>query len=169
MNLRRKILPRRFPDKPGNLLTLAITKFSQPPPTPGCKGSHGKRPGRAGSLLCRHCRKDKRGKAAPCVRNPNRRDVPCDPCKKKGFTAEECGPRTWGPHGANETFDPDPIFTAPPSIPHNFVQMRHLAMQGWRIPIPQQNTHPQPGTQNGQTFFQTPYVSNLISWRTDSL
>jgi len=57
--------------------------------------------------MCIPCRKDRRGSAAPCERDPNRPDVPCGPCAKKGKTAAECGIRTRGPNGPKEVF-PDP-------------------------------------------------------------
>ena len=106
MNLLRKRILRRLRTESGKaILPQLIADFSRPLPRYGPKGSHGRKPGRAGSLLCPPCRSAKRGNKAPCVRNPHRRGVPCDPCKKKGFTAEKCGVRTKGPNGAEESFN----------------------------------------------------------------
>ena len=99
------------------------------------------------------------------MRNPHHPDVPCDPCKKKGFDAKKCGVRTWGPKGEKETFNkPETVVKTPISVPNNLTQVTRRTMQTWGIvvtPVPGQNAQPQPGTQGGQTFYQAPYVSNL--------
>jgi len=64
-----------------------------------------KRRGRPGTLQCASCRKNKRGKSAPRIREPHRPGVPCEPCRKKGYDAKTCGDRTLGPSGPKETFD----------------------------------------------------------------
>jgi hypothetical protein len=103
--------------------------------------SKNKRPGRRGTPQCAFCQKNKRGKCTPCIRKPHRPGVPCEPCRKKGYDAKQCGDRTFGPSGPKETFDAfeNVVIGNTPASPTivdsvSIEDRRLISMQGWGIP-----------------------------------